>query len=107
MLYLSRREGQAVIIDNAIEVRVVEVRGRTVKLGFNFPPHVSVLREEVFLEIKAENEEAARTILDDPLPEGLTIGQPVLPSAAQDQGRDEDQEEGGDKNGDEPKEEPR
>lgn len=103
MLYLSRREGQAVIIDNAIEVRVVEVRGRTVKLGFNFPPHVSVLREEVFLEIKAENEEAARTILDDPLPEGLTIGQPVLPSAAQ----DEDQEEGGDRNGDEPKEEPR
>ncbi|SNB63472.1 carbon storage regulator, CsrA [Arboricoccus pini] len=99
MLYLSRREGQAVIIDNAIEVRVVEVRGRIVKLGFVFPPHVSVLREEVFLEIKAENEEAARALLDDPLPEGLTIGQPVLPAVGKDahmrenENRDEPSEE--------------
>ena len=60
MLYLSRRAGEAVIINNAIEVRVVEVRGRTVKLGFRFPADSSVLREEVFLQIQAENEAAAR-----------------------------------------------
>jgi carbon storage regulator len=59
MLYLTRREGQAVIIDNAVEVRVVEVRGRTVKLGFTFPAHVSVLREEIFLEVQRENAAAA------------------------------------------------
>ena len=49
------------IINNAIEVRVVEVRGRTVRLGFRFPPEVSVLREEVFLQIREGNEAAART----------------------------------------------
>jgi carbon storage regulator len=59
MLYLTRRQGEAVIINNAIEVRVVELKGRTVKLGFNFPADASVLREEVFLQIKQANEQAA------------------------------------------------
>jgi carbon storage regulator len=58
MLYLTRRAGEAVIINNAIEVRVVELKGRTVKLGFNFPPEASVLREEVFLQVKQANEQA-------------------------------------------------
>jgi carbon storage regulator len=59
MLYLTRRPGEAVIINNAIEVRVIEMKGRTVKLGFNFPPEASVLREEVFLQIKQANQQAA------------------------------------------------
>ena len=59
MLYLSRRGGEAVIINNAIEVRVVEVRGKTVKLGLTFPPEASVLREEVFAQVRRENEAAA------------------------------------------------
>ena len=59
MLYLSRRVGEAVIINNAIEVRVVEVRGKTVKLGLTFPPEASVLREEVFAQVRRENEAAA------------------------------------------------
>lgn len=61
MLYLSRREGEAVIINNAIEVRVVAVRGKTVRLGLRFPQEVSVLREEVFLQVREGNEAAART----------------------------------------------
>ena len=59
MLYLTRRSGEAVIINNAIEVRVIELKGKSVKLGFTFPPDATVLREEVFLQIKAENEAAA------------------------------------------------
>ena len=59
MLYLQRRIGEAVIINNAIEVRVVEVKGKTVKLGFTFPPEASVLREELFDQIRRENEAAA------------------------------------------------
>lgn len=59
MLYLTRRSGEAVIINNAIEVRVIELKGKSVKLGFTFPADATVLREEVFLQIKAENEAAA------------------------------------------------
>ncbi len=61
MLYLTRKAGQAVIINNTIEVRVVEVRGRSVKLGFAFPASASVLREEVYRQIEAENAAAATT----------------------------------------------
>jgi len=61
LLYLTRRPGEAVIINDNIEIRVVEVSGRNVKLGLTFPADCSVLREEVFLQVKAENEAAARS----------------------------------------------
>ncbi len=61
MLYLSRKVGEAVIVNNEIEIRVVAIRGRSVKLGFHFPPTASVLREEVFRQIERENAAAAAT----------------------------------------------
>ncbi|MCS6778701.1 MAG: carbon storage regulator [Geminicoccaceae bacterium] len=73
MLYLTRREGEAVIINNEITVRVVELRGRTVKLGLTFPRGASVLREEVFLQIRSANEAASRSAAAlDPQSEGET-----------------------------------
>lgn len=65
MLYLNRKPGEAVVINHAIEVRVVEVRGKTVKLGFSFPAEATVLREEVFEAVRQANEaasEAARVL---------------------------------------------
>ena len=59
MLYLTRKVGESVIINDTIEVTVVEVRGRSIKLGFNFPPEASVLRKELHEKIKAENIAAA------------------------------------------------
>ena len=77
MLYLSRKVGDSVVIDDQIEVTVMEVRGKSVKLGFTFPPGVSVLRRELFDRIQAENEAAATTDADflpwptdDPIPRG-------------------------------------
>lgn len=61
MLYLTRRQGEAVIINNEITVRVVELRGRSVKLGFSFPAGASVLREEIFVQVRAANEAASRS----------------------------------------------
>jgi carbon storage regulator len=62
MLYLNRKPGEAVIINHCIEVRVVEVRGRAVKLGFTFPPQATVLREEVFEAIKQANRAAVEAV---------------------------------------------
>jgi len=59
MLYLNRKPGEAVVINHSIEVRVVEVRGKTVKLGFSFPPEATVLREEVFEAVRQANAAAA------------------------------------------------
>ena len=58
MLYLNRKPGDAVIINQTIEVKVIEVRGKTVKLGFDFPSDASVLRAEVVDQIKQANQSA-------------------------------------------------
>lgn len=60
MLYLSRKIGEQIVINNSIELTVVEVKGSTVKLGFTFPPDASVLRKEVYDKIMAQNLEAAQ-----------------------------------------------
>ena len=65
MLYLSRKIGESIIINNSIEMTVVEVRGRTVKLGFVFPPEASVLRKEIHDKISAENMAAADHVSQD------------------------------------------
>lgn len=58
MLYLSRKVGESVIINNSIELTVVEVRGKTAKIGFTFPPEVTVLRKEIHEKITQANKEA-------------------------------------------------
>ncbi len=64
MLYLTRKIGESVIINDDIEVTVVDVRGKTIKLGFTFPPDASVLRREIFERIQAENRAAAEAGAD-------------------------------------------
>jgi carbon storage regulator len=59
MLYLTRKIGESVVINDTIEVTVVEVRGKSIKLGFTFPPDASVLRREIHERIKEENRAAA------------------------------------------------
>ena len=59
MLYLSRKIGESIIINNNIELTVVEVRGKSVKIGFTFPSDATVLRKEIHDKIMAENMAAA------------------------------------------------
>lgn len=68
MLYLTRKVGELVIINGSIEVTVIEVRGRSVRLGFTFPADATVLRREIYERIQQENAsaaEAGRVLLDD------------------------------------------
>ena len=64
MLYLTRKIGESVIINDNIEVTGGEVRGKTIKLGFTFPPDASVLRREIFERIQEENRAAAEAGAD-------------------------------------------
>ena len=59
MLYLSRKIGESIIINNNIELTVVEVRGKSVTIGFDFPSDATVLRKEIHDKIMAENVAAA------------------------------------------------
>ncbi len=60
MLYLTRKIGDAVVINDKIEVTVIEVRGRSVKLGFTFPEDASVLRKEIHEKILRDNNDTAK-----------------------------------------------
>ena len=59
MLYLTRKLGESIIINNNIELTVVEVRGKSVKLGFLFPKEATILRKELYDKIMEQNIAAA------------------------------------------------
>jgi carbon storage regulator len=47
MLALSRKPGEKVVIGNGITLTVLEVRGKRVRLAFDAPEHVRILRGEL------------------------------------------------------------
>lgn len=55
MLVLKRKVGEVVRISNDIEVHVLAVEGDVIKLGFEAPKQVQILRSEVYDAIRAEN----------------------------------------------------
>ncbi len=61
MLVLTRKANQSIMIGDDIEVSILSVLGEKVRIGIKAPRDVPVFRKEVFLEIQAENLEAAGT----------------------------------------------
>ena len=47
MLVLSRKPGEQVVLGNGITLTVVEVRGERVRLAFDAPDQVRILRAEL------------------------------------------------------------
>lgn len=58
MLALTRKKGEALMINNNIEITVLEVRGDQVKIGISAPKDVPIYRKEVYLQIQEENKAA-------------------------------------------------
>lgn len=61
MLALTRRKGEALIINNNVEVDILEIRGDQVKIGISAPKEVPIYRKEVYLQIQDENKQAINT----------------------------------------------
>lgn len=59
MLVLTRRVGERLRIGSDIEVVLLDVRGREVRLGVTAPAEVPVHREEIYLRIQDANRAAA------------------------------------------------
>ena len=55
MLALSRKKGEALVINNNIEVTILEIKGDQVKLGINAPKEVPIYRQEVYVQIQEAN----------------------------------------------------
>ena len=61
MLALSRKKGEALVINNNIEVTVLEIKGDQVKLGISAPKEVPIYRKEVYVQIQEANKAATET----------------------------------------------
>lgn len=65
MLYLTRKIGEKIVINGDIEIQIIDIKGKTAKLGFSFPPGISILRKEIQEKIIIENQNATQAKGDD------------------------------------------
>ena len=47
MLILTRRPEESIIIDGDIKLKILSVRGNQVRIGFEAPSDVTIMREEL------------------------------------------------------------
>lgn len=76
MLILSRKPGDAILIDGGIRIVVLAADSGGVRLGIEAPQTVGIVREEVAERIAEENRRAGALPGDRSFVEGLEPGPP-------------------------------
>jgi carbon storage regulator len=56
MLVLSRRKDESIVINDEIEIKVVEISGKKIKLGITAPKNIDIHRREIYEIIKNNKE---------------------------------------------------
>lgn len=56
MLVLSRKVGESIQIGDNVVVSILEVKGGRVRLSFDAPKDVSILREELVVQLQQHQE---------------------------------------------------
>lgn len=64
MLILSRKEGDAIVIDGGVKIVVLSADRRGVRLGIEAPPDVRILRGEIVAQVVDENQRARSVSAD-------------------------------------------
>lgn len=67
MLALSRKKDEAIIINDNIEIKIIDVKGDQVKIGITAPKSIPIYRKEVYVQIQEANKEAAASLDADAL----------------------------------------
>ncbi len=65
VLVLTRKKDEEIRIGDDIVVKVVEIKGNMVRLGFVAPDDVAIYRKELYDEIVLSNEMAAGVTVDE------------------------------------------
>jgi len=65
MLILTRRLGEGIQIGEGITVKVVDVKGKHVKIGITAPNEVPIYREEIYQKIQTENRLSSSLSMDE------------------------------------------
>jgi carbon storage regulator len=61
MLILTRRVGDAILVDGGIRIVIIACDRKGVRIGVEAPAEVSILREEIVTQITSENQRAYAT----------------------------------------------
>jgi carbon storage regulator len=64
MLVLTRKLGESIAIDDHIKIRVVQIKGKQVRLGIEAPKDTKIHREEVYQAIQNQNQESLASAPD-------------------------------------------
>lgn len=64
MLVLTRKLGESIAIDDHIKIRVVQIKGKQVRLGIEAPKDTKIHREEVYAAIQDQNHQSAAVSSD-------------------------------------------
>ncbi len=65
MLVLTRKVGESIAIGDQIKIRVVEVKGNSIRIGIDAPADFRIYREEIYLKVQEQNRLAATWDLAD------------------------------------------
>ena len=65
MLVLTRKLGESIAIDDHIRIRVVQIKGKQVRLGIEAPKETKIHREEVYLAIQDANKQSSEVSSED------------------------------------------
>lgn len=64
MLVLTRKLGESIAIDDHIKIRVVQIKGKQVRLGIEAPKDTKIHREEVYVAIQDQNQQSVEVTQD-------------------------------------------
>lgn len=70
MLVITRKKGESLMIGDDIEITIAKLDDGSVKLGISAPKEVTILRKELYEQVKNENVKA--TEFDISLLKGIT-----------------------------------
>lgn len=75
MLILTRKPGESIYIGDRIKITIVEIKGNQIRVGIDAPREERIYREEIWLQIREENQQAAEAAMSsDAGLEGLPTG---------------------------------
>lgn len=64
MLVLTRKLGEGIVIGDDITIKIIEMKGGTVRIGIEAPKDRKIYRQEVYDKICQENIEATNWNID-------------------------------------------
>lgn len=64
MLVITRKKGESLMIGDDIEITISRIEDGSVKIGVQAPKNVTILRKELYEQVKDENKQAININMD-------------------------------------------